>query len=209
MIFSRRWEIARSIWCWLTIGCRSTTGARAGSGAGAPARHPVHPGVGHDGEEVAVESLKGGATDYVLKTRLDRLGPCVRRALQEAEETRRRKAAEAALRESNRRKSEFLAMLSHELRNPLAAIHHAISVWKESDDRPRAPRGHAGDRASGTQLARMLDDLLDVTRISRGRIDLHPERMDAAIALDHAAEAIRPLFLGRRHELIPPTSMAR
>jgi len=156
------------------------------------------------GEEVAVESLKGGATDYVLKTRLDRLGPCVRRALQEAEETRRRKAAEAALRESNRRKSEFLAMLSHELRNPLAAIHHAISVWKESDDRPEStPWVMRVIEHQGTQLARMLDDLLDVTRISRGRIDLHPERMDAAIALDHAAEAIRPLFLGRRHELIP------
>jgi signal transduction histidine kinase len=155
------------------------------------------------GEEVAVESMKGGATDYVLKTRLDRLGPCVRRALHEAQETRRRKQAEEALRESSRRKSEFLAMLSHELRNPLAAIHHAIQVWKEGGDAPgNVPWVMRVIEHQGSQLARMLDDLLDVTRISRGRIQLHPERMDAASALDQAAETLRPLFLGRRHELV-------
>jgi DNA-binding response OmpR family regulator len=89
------------------------------------------------GEEVAIESLKNGATDYVLKQRLNRLVPAVRRALREANERseRHRLQQELQLRaeelaEAHRRKDEFLAMLSHELRNPLAPIRNSLQILR-------------------------------------------------------------------------------
>ena len=98
-------------------------------------------------------------------------------ALRESEE--RLRASEAALREADRRKDEFLAMLSHELRNPLAPIRNSLYILDRA-----APGGTQATEAQAiidrqvAQLTRLVDDLLDVTRIARGKIQLQRERLD-------------------------------
>jgi len=101
----------------------------------------------------------------------------------------------AALREAGRRKDEFLAMLAHELRNPLAAIGNAVGLLKETDEN----RDWAVDviDRQGAQLARLVDDLLDVSRITRGKIELRRELLDAAPCLEHAWEAVSPAAAAR------------
>jgi PAS domain S-box-containing protein len=108
--------------------------------------------------------------------------------------------AEEALIEADRRKDEFLAMLGHELRNPLAAIRHAISINDDPAGDPAARRWAQGviDRQS-SQLSRMVDDLLDVERINRGRIELRIELVDLEQILLRAAEAVRPMLEQKRH----------
>jgi PAS domain S-box-containing protein len=108
--------------------------------------------------------------------------------------------AEEALVEADKRKDEFLAMLGHELRNPLAAIRHAVSIDNDIADDPVARQwaGAVIDRQSA-QLSRMVDDLLDVERINRGRIELRLEALDLDLVLARAIEAVRPMIDQKRH----------
>ncbi|HWE37330.1 MAG TPA: ATP-binding protein [Isosphaeraceae bacterium] len=119
----------------------------------------------------------------------------MRAALAEREEQAR------ALREADRHKDEFLAMLAHELRNPLAAVNNAVTVLKLSDD--EESRKWASDvvERQVRQLARLIDDLLDVSRITSGKIRLRKEFVDAGPILDHAIESARPLIDQRRQTL--------
>jgi PAS domain S-box-containing protein len=113
-----------------------------------------------------------------------------------------RRRAEEALQQADRRKDEFLAMLAHELRNPLAPICNALQIL-------RAPgtAGAAVEEAVGVlerqvrHLVRLVDDLLDVSRIMRGRIDLRKERLDLAAVVAQAVETVRPVLDARGHEL--------
>ena len=110
--------------------------------------------------------------------------------------------AQAALREASRRKDEFLGMLSHELRNPLAPIRNSIFVLERA-----APDGEQAARARGViarqvgHLTRIVDDLLDVTRIERGLIVLHRVRVDLRELAAQAAEDFRHLLSDRGLEL--------
>jgi signal transduction histidine kinase len=119
----------------------------------------------------------------------------MRAALVEREEQAR------ALREADRHKDEFLAMLAHELRNPLAAVNNAVTVLKLSPD--EGSRNWASDvvERQVRQLARLIDDLLDVSRITSGKIRLRKEFVDASTVLDQAIESARPLIDERRHTL--------
>ena len=108
------------------------------------------------------------------------------------------------LAEADRLKDEFLAMLAHELRNPLAAIGGALQLlrrqgWPAPDDE-RSWSLEVLERQSA-HLARLIDDLLDVSRVSRGKIRLRRERLDARLVLERAAEAVRVPAAERRHEL--------
>ncbi|MBY0397616.1 MAG: PAS domain-containing protein, partial [Thermoleophilia bacterium] len=114
----------------------------------------------------------------------------------------RLRAAQAALREADRRKDEFLAMLAHELRNPLAAVGNAATVLKMSDDPENI--GFAKDviERQTRQLARLIDDLLDVSRITSGKIRLRTMPCDAGIILRQAVESVAPIVEERKHTLI-------
>jgi PAS domain S-box-containing protein len=110
--------------------------------------------------------------------------------------------AEASLREANRRKDEFLAMLSHELRNPLASMSNAVQILQlcRPDDAEAAWSRDLIARQLA-QLARLIDDLLDVSRLTRGKIELKKEPLDVSIILDRAVESVRGLMAERGHEL--------
>jgi signal transduction histidine kinase/ActR/RegA family two-component response regulator len=103
--------------------------------------------------------------------------------------------ARETLEVSNRRKDEFLAMLSHELRNPLSAIRNALTVMQLDDSRRAWALAIA--RRQGDQLGRLLDDLLDVARITQGRIELRKERVAIAQIIEGAIASTRSLFESR------------
>jgi PAS domain S-box-containing protein len=113
-----------------------------------------------------------------------------------------RKRAEESLREADRQKDEFLAMLAHELRNPLAPVRTALHILKQPGA-DAATHAQVRDMAERQvqHMARLLDDLLDVSRVSRGRIELRTEAVDVAAAIGRTVEAVRPLIEDRRHEL--------
>jgi PAS domain S-box-containing protein len=113
-----------------------------------------------------------------------------------------RKRAEEALRNADRRKDEFLAMLGHELRNPLAPIKNATHILKALDSPdPRLKTVQAILERQVGHLSQLVDDLLDVSRIVQGKISLRKTSLDLSIILDQALEASRPLIHSRRHEL--------
>jgi len=106
-----------------------------------------------------------------------------------------RKQAEARLQESDRRKDEFLAMLSHELRNPLAPIRNGLELLVRAPPGSSSwQRAHDILRRQTDQLTRLVDDLLDITRINRGKIPLQPARMDLAEVVARCVEDHRLLF---------------
>jgi PAS domain S-box-containing protein len=110
--------------------------------------------------------------------------------------------ARDALAEADRRKDEFLAMLSHELRNPLAPLANAAHVLETAGRDEVACRRAAGVIGRQVQhLARLVDDLLDVARVTRGKVELRKEPVELAAVLRRAVETSRPLLDARRHEL--------
>src|SRR5262249_45614661 len=113
------------------------------------------------------------------------------------------KRIEAELQEANRHKDEFLAMLAHELRNPLAPIRNALHILKQPGVAP-AMAAEVREMAERQvhHMARLLDDLLDVSRISRGTIELRKETVDLVPIVHHTVAAVRPLIEQRRHELM-------
>ncbi len=113
--------------------------------------------------------------------------------------------SEQALRESNRQKSEFLGVLSHELRNPLAPIRNSVYILRENGSLDEQGR-HAAliiERQVG-HLAHLIDDLLDVTRISQGKIRLHNARLDLVEIVRREVDDVRSALTGREMELVFP-----
>jgi signal transduction histidine kinase len=107
-----------------------------------------------------------------------------------------------ALKEADSRKDEFLATLAHELRNPLAPIRNGLQILRMSPEGPRAEEVRGMMDRQLTHMVRLIDDLLDVSRVSRGRIDLRKARMRLQEAVYSALEASRPLIEGNEHKLI-------
>jgi PAS domain S-box-containing protein len=111
-----------------------------------------------------------------------------------------RKQVENVLREADRRKDEFLATLSHELRNPLAPIRNALELMRRARHDPAMnERALAIMERQVKQLVRLTDDLLDVSRITRNRIELRRERLDLRSAMRSALETIEPLSEAAGH----------
>ena len=114
----------------------------------------------------------------------------------------------ADLSQADRLKNEFLAMLAHELRNPLAPIRNAVQIMRLTGGNGEAVASASEmmERQVG-QLVRLVDDLLDVSRISRGKIELRRERVEVASVVHHAVEAARSLVQCMEHDLtvtMPP-----
>ncbi len=122
--------------------------------------------------------------------------------------TRALEASDAALREADRRKDEFLATLAHELRNPLAPIRNAAELMRgqKANDRQREWARDVIARQV-KRMALLLDDLLDVSRITRQRLVLKKESVSLAAVVSTAVETVRPLIDTKRHSLevsLPP-----
>src|SRR5262249_54154451 len=106
------------------------------------------------------------------------------------------------IQESDRHKNEFLAMLSHELRNPLAPIRNASRIIRQIGS--THPDLRAAEDMIDRQvqhLARLVDDLLDISRITRGQIQLQEESVDVAAVVSRAIEVSKPLLESKRQEL--------
>ena len=114
-----------------------------------------------------------------------------------------RKRAEEVLRDAGREKDDFIATLSHELRNPLAPIRNAVNVLQHlppDDARAAWCRDVIGRQTA--QMARLLDDLLDVSRLTRGKLTLRVQRLDVATVVARAIEIAQPVIDGASHELL-------
>ncbi len=111
-------------------------------------------------------------------------------------------ASEEALKDADRRKDEFLAMLAHELRNPLAPVRNAVQIMRlKAPDDPELRWCRDVIERQVDQLTRLVDDLLDVSRITRGNIRLQMAPVDLATVVTGAVETSRPLIDARRHHL--------
>ena len=98
-----------------------------------------------------------------------------------------RKRVEEALRDADRRKNEFIATLSHELRNPLAPIRNGLQVLRKTGGQgPSAERARELMERQVEHLVRLVDDLLEVSRVSHGKIELRKERLDLAVVVNRA-----------------------
>lgn len=159
------------------------------------------------GEEIAIETLKRGATDYVLKHRLDRLAPALRRALRERDNERERRRAEAErdalyaaerrarleAEQANRVKDEFLATVSHELRTPLAAILGWARMLRSGALPPeRLDRALEVIERNARLQTQLIEDLLDVSRIVSGKLRIEPAPVAIAELVELSIEAIGP-----------------
>ncbi len=158
--------------------------------------------------EVALESMRLGAQEYLVKGQSEHL--LLPRAIRYALERKRLQdgfqAARAEAERANAAKDDFLAMLGHELRNPLAPIVTALAMIRTN---PSAgfDRERAIVERQVQHLVRMVDDLLDVSRIARGKLDLQLTDLDLANVIADGVETARPLLESRRQTLtteVPP-----
>jgi PAS domain S-box-containing protein len=113
-----------------------------------------------------------------------------------------KKQVEEALKEANRRKDDFLATLAHELRNPLAPIRNAVELMRRANGNGAVTEMARSmiERQVG-QMVRLVDDLLDISRITRGKLYLRKERIELAAVVRSAVEASRPFIDAQAHQL--------
>jgi PAS domain S-box-containing protein len=166
---------------------------------------------GHGEIEIRFRHSKTGAARwmaYKVVTLPDPAGRPIAFATVSQDVTERKQLADdlralaAHLSEANRRKNEFLAMLAHELRNPLAPISNAVralNIGRTDDKLVRAMLAML-ERQVG-QLARLVDDLLDLNRVTRGKITLRRQSVELVPIVDQAVEAVRALYGSMNHEL--------
>ncbi|HVH47491.1 MAG TPA: ATP-binding protein, partial [Labilithrix sp.] len=146
------------------------------------------------GEESRIDGLQAGADDYLVKPFSAK--ELIARVSTHIELGRLRRTAEQA----NRSKDEFLAMLGHELRNPLAPIVTALHLMRLRSG-SAVPKELTVLERQVNHLGRLVDDLLDVSRITRGRVELRKEHVELADVVARGIEMAGPLFEQRRHEL--------
>ncbi len=121
--------------------------------------------------------------------------------LTESEATNAQRQRADGLAEANRSKEEFMALLSHELRSPLSPIRNALSILRQikTNDPIITQAGDIIDRQVGV-MVRLVDDLLDISRITKGKLRLTKERVELRIVVNQAAGSVRPFMDARKHE---------
>jgi PAS domain S-box-containing protein len=134
----------------------------------------------------------------------------IRDVSERARDVAARKLAEESLRNADRRKDEFLATLAHELRNPLAPIRNALQIMRMTSDAGAVANARGIIERQLSQLVHLVDDLLDVNRISQGKIELRAVDVDVAAVVRDAVETSRPLIDAGGHTLTMslPTAQA-
>ena len=149
-----------------------------------------------------VASLEAGADGYLVEPiEPEELVANVRALLRMRKAESERQAALEQLQEADRRKDEFLAMLAHELRNPLAPIRNAVEILRRSEDHEVRERARQMVARQVQHLARLVDDLLDVSRITQRKIVLKPAPVALNAVIESAVEIARPLIDAQDHEL--------
>ncbi len=176
---------------------------------------------GQIGPEIDIAAMKAGAADFLEKSKLEPtiLDRAIRYARQQrmneseleakvVARTEELAAANAALKQADQRKDEFLATLAHELRNPLAPIRNALEIIRlAADDPSTVERARQMMERQTHQLVRLIDDLLDVSRINRDKLTLQCEVLPIREIIESALEATRPLIEKSQLKLkvdIPP-----
>ena len=159
------------------------------------------------GEEARIEGLQAGADDYLIKPfsareLLARVSGTLSLAQARREALHREEELKRELLEEARRKDEFLATLAHELRNPLAPIRNGLHILRIANGHAEAEeKARAMIERQVQQMVRLIDDLLDLSRISRGKVELRRERVDLATVVNSAVETSRPLIEESDHQL--------
>ena len=121
--------------------------------------------------------------------------------LTESQSERAQRKRADGLAEANRSKEEFMALLSHEMRSPLSPIRNALQILRQikTNDPIIEQAGNIIDRQVGV-MARLVDDLLDISRITKGKLRLTKEQVELRVIVNHAAETVRPLMDARMHD---------
>ncbi len=149
-----------------------------------------------------VASLDAGADGYLVEPmEPEELVANVRALLRMRQAEDERQAALDALKLADRRKDEFLAMLAHELRNPLAPIRNAVEIMRMSDDLAVHAKARELVRRQVEHLARLVDDLLEVSRITQRKVVLQKSASRLGAVMDSAIEAARPFISQQGNEL--------
>ncbi|MGQ0636650.1 MAG: PAS domain S-box protein [Planctomycetaceae bacterium] len=165
---------------------------------------------GHGEVEVRFRHFKTGDPrwmDYKVLTITDDAGQPIALATVSQDVTERRQMEDnlrrlaASLSEADHRKDEFLATLAHELRNPLAPIRNALQVLRLAEDPEAHAEAHAMMQRQLEQMVRLVDDLLDVSRITRGTLELRREPIPLSAVVNTAVETSRPLIDRMNHQL--------
>lgn len=128
--------------------------------------------------------------------------------LTDSQQQEAQKKRSEVLSDANRSKEEFIALLAHELRNPLSPILNSLNIMRQmrTDDPVIEQAGNIIERQVA-QMVRLVDDLLDISRITKGKLRLRKEQVDLRVAMNRAAESVRPFLNARKHEfsLLLPT----
>jgi signal transduction histidine kinase len=155
-----------------------------------------------------VAALESGADGYLVEPmEPEELVANVHALLRLRQAERDRQAALEALQQADRRKDEFLAMLAHELRNPLAPIRNAVELMRRSDDAAVIARARELIGRQTEHLARLVDDLLEVARITQGKLTLQRSRITLQALVESALEVARPFIEKSQQRLelsLPP-----
>lgn len=146
----------------------------------------------------AQELLQGVSQELEMRVR--------ERTAELHKEIERRQELADQLAEEGRQKDQFLAVLAHELRNPLAPVLPALDMLRQKEMDPEERRWAIDmiGRQVG-QMSRLIGDLLDISRISRGKISLQESIIDLRTVLSRALDVVRPLLENRRHKLVAPS----
>ncbi|HEX6243167.1 MAG TPA: response regulator [Polyangiales bacterium] len=164
----------------------------------------LHTSATHINVDSKVMALRGGADGYLTQPfESEELVATIDALLRLSRTEEELRATAEQLREADRRKNEFLAMLAHELRNPLAAIWAALPVLERHapHDEVEAKARHVLERQSG-QLKRLIDDLLDVARVTQGKIELRQESVELTRLLAQVIDNVQRTSVARRKQRV-------
>jgi signal transduction histidine kinase len=161
----------------------------------------------HGYEAGAVDFIHKPIESDILRSKADVFFELYRQRQQIAVQRDELKARSEALEEADRRKDDFLATLAHELRNPLAPLRHGLDILRRNPDSSNALEIREMMNRQVVHLVRLIDDLLDVSRVQQGKIELRRQRIQAADVLRAALESSQPLIDAAGHSLtvdVPP-----